>query len=690
MANTQAASSANANKDLSCLRCRKKKAKCSKTRPTCTRCERSNQPCEYPDAPPNLTDLSQKVLGLYESLRDLEGEFLVKYLQQDQDQDSPSPSPPPTTVDTLASPPPVLPPQPLYQPSLGESESKEVRWSMTLLGNGMSIQTTVKTAFDLIVLMSRLNQQLFEDPDTSDDPMAREWALTTEDKDNEDEELDEDEYLVTVPLFPLSYFSLHQSLSPAPMPSAACPQPPCLSPQAILDHILLAFRHDDISRSLNDSLTSSHGLIVRLLLDQLKPSLPPKQNTPPLAASLDSLQPLQRAVLLAAFLTCHLFLQPSVLLGPSCSVDTLHQLLLQALLDSVFDAVQPSDRDALRLSMLLFLWCPIPASPDALSIQPATISNWLTLCWRWVLMHDPPCATPTISNKETMVASLLYLDVFYHTFLLPDVNTSSRDTHLGVILDLAESTPNNLRYRCRLCLTLQAQLMRFLSQVQSLFYIENDRSKDASDTLDKALIRARLQADVPLDTDGNESPRSVKAETMEDDNPVPSASVTASNVRKVDVDEVLMLVRDLEKWEQRLPDWAAWPATTDTSDRIDSAKNETSSPTMMSPMVVQLHLILNMVKVLLFRPFSTPHRHHQDSEQTHTRTTFLDLSLHAADRLSRCLTKNCTSPHDSLDPFWSHAAQQMTWDVVDRVKAAFDRDPEIKTQLCTLVNRLDV
>ncbi|KAI7849098.1 hypothetical protein BDC45DRAFT_521545 [Circinella umbellata] len=32
------------NKDLSCLRCRKKKAKCSKTRPACTRCARSNQP----------------------------------------------------------------------------------------------------------------------------------------------------------------------------------------------------------------------------------------------------------------------------------------------------------------------------------------------------------------------------------------------------------------------------------------------------------------------------------------------------------------------------------------------------------------------------------------------------------------------------------------------------------------------
>ncbi|KAI8584124.1 hypothetical protein K450DRAFT_218260 [Umbelopsis ramanniana AG] len=71
-----------ANKDLSCLRCRKKKAKCSKTRPTCARCARSNQECVYPDAPPNLTDLSQTVLSLYDTLRHLEGEMLNQYMEE--------------------------------------------------------------------------------------------------------------------------------------------------------------------------------------------------------------------------------------------------------------------------------------------------------------------------------------------------------------------------------------------------------------------------------------------------------------------------------------------------------------------------------------------------------------------------------------------------------------------------------
>ncbi|KAI8335750.1 hypothetical protein BC941DRAFT_62911 [Chlamydoabsidia padenii] len=162
-------------KDLSCLRCRKKKAKCSKTRPSCLRCERSNHPCEYPDAPPNLTDLSKKVLDLYDSLRDLEGELLFKYLQptssqqlshySDQDEpldecnleildtNSSSPIetvtvnltiPQQTTQQQLESLSPIAldlekscSPQPACAQQQQQGQLEEIDWSMSYLSDGL-------------------------------------------------------------------------------------------------------------------------------------------------------------------------------------------------------------------------------------------------------------------------------------------------------------------------------------------------------------------------------------------------------------------------------------------------------------------------------------------------------------------------------------------------------------------------
>ena len=40
----------------------------------------------------------------------------------------------------------------------------------------------------------------------------------------------------------------------------------------------------------------------------------------------------------------------------------------------------------------------------------------------------------------------------------------------------------------------------------------------------------------------------------------PARVARVHHAHKVDVDEVLTLVRDLEQWEQRLPAWAKWEA----------------------------------------------------------------------------------------------------------------------------------
>lgn len=134
--------------------------------------------------------------------------------------------------------------------------------------------------------------------------------------------------------------------------------------------------------------------------------------------------------------------------------------------------------------------------------------------------------------------------------------------------------------------------------------------------------------------------------------------------RKIDVDEVLTLVRDIELWEQELPEWARWD--TDTEDK----KKETK---------MHMHMIHNTVKILLFRPFSMTS---QQDEQTFTKTTFLDLSIRASDRLSTCV---CQVQNAG---FWIKSAHCLILDVSRRVLQMFDNDGEIVDQLEKIQSRL--
>ncbi|OZJ04277.1 hypothetical protein BZG36_02565 [Bifiguratus adelaidae] len=59
-------------RDLSCLRCRSKKARCSRTKPKCSRCARSKQECIYPTVAPSITRLSSHVVNLTSVLERLE------------------------------------------------------------------------------------------------------------------------------------------------------------------------------------------------------------------------------------------------------------------------------------------------------------------------------------------------------------------------------------------------------------------------------------------------------------------------------------------------------------------------------------------------------------------------------------------------------------------------------------------
>ncbi|RCH92653.1 hypothetical protein CU098_009976, partial [Rhizopus stolonifer] len=110
-----------------------------------------------------------------------------------------------------------------------------------------------------------------------------------------------------------------------------------------------------------------------------------------------------------------------------------------------------------------------------------------------------------------------------------------------------------------------------------------------------------------------------------------------NHIRKVDVDEVLTLVRDMEIQEQTLSD-------------------------QKQP----IQVVHYMIKILLFRPFC------MHGEQTLTKSTFLDLSTSAADALSQLLLKEHTP--------WSKGALLLIQDVLDRVSAEF-QDGDTQAQL---------
>ncbi|KAI8074840.1 hypothetical protein BC940DRAFT_286757 [Gongronella butleri] len=715
---------ASQNKDLSCLRCRKKKAKCSKTRPSCTRCERSNQPCEYPDAPPNLTDLSQKVLSLYESLRDLEGEFLVKYMQPEGDDavDDHDDDDADDAALSASSPAPVVLAGVGADDVGGRGENDITGgWSMTLVPDGMSIQSKTRTASEFIVFMTRLTRQLFPEEE-NDDPLANAWELDdggSLEKEEEEEEtnvghegmdlLDEDDYLVTVPLFPLSYFSLNASVCAsdghggATTPQRSTDKAPLsqneplalatllLSPQDLVDHILMVLTHD--AHSADDQALDA--VLVRLLLQELAPYLPSPSATRTVLTAFDSihdLAPLQQSILLAAFLAAHLFFHRSGLLQQHATWTpiTVFDALRDALLDCVllFPPTPP-----LQLALLLFLCCHVRLLNEARAAPSIdTLSLWLVFAWRSLMVDS---ATNGSKSHQFMVATLFYLDIHTHTFVLPPhtPSPSQRPVFDAVIKPLSAHAPSGPHL-----VQLHAQAMAFLAQVQALFYVHEPSAM----VMDKDGIHKRLHT--PMATNDNENDND--AAFMQDT--IPSFQ---TKMRKVDVDEVLTLVRDLETWEQQLPIWAAWkdvsPSSTSTLSSSPPAivivdanddtikkeileNNHTAHPSKkqrkddkdapsspLSPLVIQLHVTLNVVKILLFRPFCCT-----GPEQTYTKTTFLDLSLHAASRLAACVQ------HTNIDPAWRHAAHQLIWDVVDRVKTTFDSDTDIQAQLHALVNRM--
>ncbi|KAI9467937.1 hypothetical protein BDB00DRAFT_880433 [Zychaea mexicana] len=234
---TASVSNGSGSKDLSCLRCRKKKAKCSKTRPACTRCARSNQPCEYPDAPPNLTDLSQKVLSLYDTLRELEDKFMLQYAVQEQEQTEQlaragekrrrrsssgysNPKSPPDdlpSIETLTllnpakrsrqhslqrslkeehmQPPEYEEQEQEDDPSFIAQKSLPGNWSMSLTSDGLSLHAVARNMIEFSTFAKDFSHQLRNNDPENKLTKSWEWYEEETIAEDEDDPLDEDEYL---------------------------------------------------------------------------------------------------------------------------------------------------------------------------------------------------------------------------------------------------------------------------------------------------------------------------------------------------------------------------------------------------------------------------------------------------------------------------------------------------------------
>ncbi|RCH83571.1 hypothetical protein CU098_003806, partial [Rhizopus stolonifer] len=145
--------------------------------------------CEYPDAPPNLSDLSQKVLTLYDSLRELEGEFLVKYMQN---------------MDQVVEPASDTEGEESLLVALDTHEDITIEepagWSMSFGPSGLCLQAVTRNLYEYRKFIQTLSQQLARD--FGPDYLPKKWDPDAEGygEEFEQEELDEDEYLLTVPI----------------------------------------------------------------------------------------------------------------------------------------------------------------------------------------------------------------------------------------------------------------------------------------------------------------------------------------------------------------------------------------------------------------------------------------------------------------------------------------------------------
>ncbi|KAI9028326.1 hypothetical protein CLU79DRAFT_561748 [Phycomyces nitens] len=486
-------------------------------------------------------------------------------------------------------------------------------WSILLTLAGLTLQTSANTISGLYEFIQEASRQLSRD--FGFECLPENWDLDDTEVYEEElgEELDEDSYLVTIPIFPIRALMVYNEKA---VPVKKNSKPKAVNPDAA-EKIIKANMKELLgslealgNNTIFDTIACPQ---VVVLLRQIQPVISHYSKRIPTVGSVYD-NPILYIVICTSYAALCAFgaktLPRNAPLYTSC-VRIATDLLLNIFL-------QKYDNDytyLLLVSATLLAWIETDVAEKTPS--PNAGGSLIHLCLR-VLSG---CELQVSSTSWlTLASSLVYLDIYSAIFL-------QHEPHLGgeasaLVLKRLFSPVKQLSNEHESVL-LESQLMSFFRQVISLFYHS-----------DSTYIR----------------------------------------VKKLDVDILLTLVQDIERWEHSLPTWAKW-----TNEVVPA----------LAGFKAHMHMIHNMIKILLFRPFCTEFTSPSlgvlmANEQTYTRTTFLDLSTAAADRLVDCLDRLHTS--DSAQ-YWVKAAGGIVRDVLERVQMSFS-DEETVDELRKIEERL--
>lgn len=600
--------------------------------------------------------MSQKVLTLYDTLRELEGEFLVKYINSIDDDSEQNEN---REFDTFETDPSLATDnytlssnhsslqtnnkrQKLIKAEPEEIEQEPISieepagWSMSLTPHGLSVQAVTRNLSEFNEFAKTLSRQLVRD--FGPDYLPKQWDPDAEGyyEDTDEEELDEDEYLVTVPVF--STCSLLFNKTPnlvdhtfEALPSRDIVVRTLLNGSDTLVTLIeshfshmrkhLQARYQWLEQNTSLPISLPHHLVILML--QLKMYIP---GYAPQYSLENSPESLAQIALLTAYVVSVTLLPPipNTLCPPlptslwrDCAEYATMLLMDLILVEGDHMAPYPT-----ILCALLLAWIDAELSSNEFKADALIHIAVRVLC-----SCDWQSEEPT---WQILIAALLYLDVYSATFRFrrPQLRGQGLIELWQAAVRMREPSRWQNSFR-EAGIVLEARLMSLLNKVVSLFYeVDEERSP------------LQKQDDI--------------------------------NVRKIDVDEVLTLVRDVELWEQELPEWAKWHYQLSEEDYARQG------------LKMHMHMIHNMVKILLFRPFSTDMN--KEGEQTFTKTTFLDMSTVSADRLATCL---CHIHEYGFTGFWTRAASNLVRDVSKRVLKMFDKDKDIVSQLDIIQRRLE-
>jgi hypothetical protein len=560
--------------------------------------------------------LSQTVLGLYDTLKHLEGEMLNQYIEERENAVKEEVTDDDSSSRDMALIPAGADSEIILSNTSNDDEFSDEKsdsaWSLSFTHLGLSLQAAVHNVLDLETFLKDISGGIFRGFDVSSNE-------DTEHDSYSDEELDDSEYLVTIPV--CTFSQLIKDVVDEPVLQNTNADDDMTSDISYMN--LLTDNKDwkhDISQ-----IYPPHIVLLAESLEQFLSVADPNHvhDLSPLSNSTLSFVNLCMSALLCS---------TKDQVGDWTRIS--EQLAANAtnmLLENTFHDLEPSE------------WLPIIESILLLGWYAFVRRRWLTrarqlivFAIRIFLIYQSQRNRPS-REWQIAVMSLVYLDVLSSSSmnrrtLLDGDNISDISRHVLI----KTSPPDTMDYIAE-SLLIEFNSIRLLRQVIKNFY------------------------------------------TVDDDELKPDA------VNKVDVDDVLNLVKEVEKWETDLPAWASFE-----TEKIaqDSPVLEEPEHSIKSACRLHAHALHETTKILLFRPFCTDFQRYEnqndsiEQDQTHTGTTFLDLSLQSALKIAKCYK----ALHSN--DFVLAVAKVLVSDVISRVRKTFESDEDVLSTIQIIENTI--